>query len=60
MYAIGGLICKVAYERNGMEAIHQLLMSGKTNEDFYQGIEEVLCVERSCLSDFLYEEIKKY
>lgn len=53
MYVIGGLICKLAFEKGGMDAIKKLFLAGPNDEDFYKGIEEVFGVKKEELNDFL-------
>lgn len=59
-YAIGGLICKLAYEKGGIRALKELLTVGKSNDDFYRGIEMVLGVSKEDFPDFIYREMQKY
>ncbi len=60
MYALGGLITKLAYEKNGMDSLGTLLSAGNTNADFYAGITEVFGVEKEDLNAFLYSHIQTY
>ncbi len=56
-YVIGGLICKLAYEKGGMPAIKELLTAGETDEEFYLAVEKVLGVPKEDFGDFIYREI---
>ena len=58
-YVIGGLICKLAYEKGGMPAVKELLTVGKSDDDFYRGVEMVLGVSKEDFSDFIYREVEK-
>lgn len=59
-YAVGGLLCKLAYEKGGMPAVKELLSSGQSNADFYRGVEQVLGVSKEDFGDFVYQEVEKY
>lgn len=56
-YVIGGLICKLAYEKGGMPAIKELLTAGTSEDDFYRGVEQVLGVPKAGFGDFIYREV---
>lgn len=56
-YVIGGLICKLAYEKGGMPAIKELLTAGTTEDDFYRGVEKVLGVPKEGFGDFIYRKV---
>jgi hypothetical protein len=59
-YTIGGLICKMMYERKGYNGVFELLKAGNTDEDFYKAIEKYFGVKRENLNTFLRKEIGKY
>ncbi len=59
-YAIGGLICKLTYERKGLAGLKTLFEAGETNENAYQAIEKVLGVKKQDLNSFLRKELQKY
>jgi hypothetical protein len=59
MYAIGGLICKLVYQKEGMDGLFDLLKSGKTNEDFYKTIEKHFGVKKENFGTFIRNELKK-
>ena len=59
-YVIGGLICKLAYEKGGMDAVKDLLLSGDHDESFYEGINFVLGVEKKDFPEYLMKELEKY
>ncbi len=59
-YAIGGLICKLTYERKGFAGLKILFEAGETNGNAYQAIEKVLGVKKQDLNAFLRKELQKY
>lgn len=59
-YVIGGLMCKLAFEKGGMDAVKDLLLSGDHDGSFYEGINFVLGVERKDFPMFLKNELEKY
>jgi hypothetical protein len=59
-YAVGGLICKLTYERKGFEGLKILFEAGETNENAYTAIEKVLGVKKADLNAFLRKELQKY
>jgi len=59
-FTLGGLICKLAYEKEGVSAIKVLLSSGRTDEELYKTVEKVLGVKRKDLNRYLRSEIIKY
>ena len=59
-YSIGGLFCKIIYEKEGIDGVFKLLRAGSTDEDFYKAIEENFGVKRENLNSYLRTEIKKY
>lgn len=59
-YAIGGLICKLAYEKQGFKGLETLFNAGTTNANAYEAIEKVLGVKKADLNVFLRKELQKY
>jgi hypothetical protein len=59
-YSIGGLLCKIVYEKHGKPGLLKFLNAGKSDQDFYKCIEIVLGVKRENLNQFLRKEIEKY
>lgn len=59
-YVIGGLMCKLAYEKGGIDAVKDLLLSGNHHESFYDGINFVLGVEKKDFPAYLINELEKY
>ena len=45
-YTLGGLICKLAYEKKGFEGLHTLMSAGIEKEKVYQAIEKVLGIKQ--------------
>jgi hypothetical protein len=58
-YAIGGLICKRVYEKEGMNGLFDLLNSGATDDDFYKAIEKHFGVKKADFGTFIRDELKK-
>lgn len=52
-YVVGGLVCKLIYEKGGWELLKMFLKTGKSNEDYYSAIESFLDVKQKGLNDFL-------
>ena len=58
-YAIGGLICKLIYEKKGINGLFELLKSGSTDADFYKVIENNFNVKKQDFGAFIRAELKK-
>ena len=58
-YTLGGLICKLAYEKKGFEGIKTLMSAGLTKEDVYRAVEKVLDLKRTDFNTFFRMEIAK-
>ena len=58
-YAIGGLICKLIYEKKGINGLFELLKSGSTDADFYKIIENNFNVKKQDFGAFIRAELKK-
>jgi hypothetical protein len=59
-YAIGGLFCKIVYDKYGKAGIINLLSSGKSEKDFYEAIEKYMGVTKEGLNKFIRRELEKY
>jgi hypothetical protein len=59
-YTIGGLLCKLMYDKNGYEGIFKLLRAGSKDEDFYNTVEKYFGVKRENLNEFIRKEVAKY
>jgi hypothetical protein len=59
-YTLGGLICMLAYDKNGFEGIKRLMSAGFDKENVYQAIEKTLGVKRQNFNSFFRKEISKY
>ncbi len=59
-YAIAGLICKMVYENKGFDGLKTLFTAGKSDDDVYKGIEQVLRVKKQDLDAFIRKELEKY
>lgn len=60
MYAVGGLLCKLAFEKGGIELVKVLFLAGKTDENFYEAIESVLGVKQEDLNQYILLELEPY
>ena len=58
-YVIGGLICKLVYEKGGWKLLKQFLNTGKTDNDYYKAIESFLNIKQKDLNTFLRAELMK-
>ena len=58
-YAIGGLICKLIYEKKGINGLFELLKSGSTDADFYKVIENNFNIKKQDFGAFIRAELKK-
>jgi hypothetical protein len=59
IFTIGGLICKLTYEKKGMDGLFELLKSGYTDDDFYKAIEKQFKVKKENFNTFLRDELNK-
>jgi len=59
-YVTGGLICKLTYDKEGMNGIFKLLQGGWKDEDLYKTVENVLGVKRESMDSLIRNELKKY
>lgn len=57
-YVIGGLLCDMAYQNGGWELVKKLLDSGKTKDNFYDTIDNVLEINKKNLNEVLRRELK--
>jgi hypothetical protein len=61
LYVIGGLLCKLVYEKEGYEGIFKLLkVPNNSNVEFYSAIEKHIGVKQENLNEFLRKELEKY
>ena len=60
-FTLGGLICKLVYEKKGFEGLKELLSSGREkNEDLYKAVEKALGVKQNMFDLYLRKEVSKY
>ena len=58
---LGGLFCKIMYEKEGYEGVFKLLkVSNESNAEFYSAIEKYIGVKQENLNEFLRKELEKY
>ncbi|TAK60524.1 MAG: hypothetical protein EPO24_06625 [Bacteroidetes bacterium] len=60
MYVFGGLLCKLAEEKESLNGIKKLLESYFSEMDFYQVVEEVFGVRKDDFNTFMRQELEKY
>lgn len=58
-YTIGGLFCKLAYEKYGKVGFLKLLTYGRTEEDFHKALKETFGLEKEEYNNFIKTELKK-
>lgn len=59
VYSIGGLLCKLIYEKHSMNGLFDVLKSGHTDEDFFNTVERYFGVKKSGFTDFIRRELEK-
>lgn len=59
-YTVGAVLCKMADQKGGPEAVKSLLEAGHDNEHLYQKIESVLGIKREELTNVIREKVKEY
>lgn len=57
-YVLGGLIAKKVRDKGGWDLLIELMSSGKTDEEYYNAIEECLGVKKSELNTYLREQLE--
>ena len=58
-YAIGGLVCRLAYEKEGLDGIRKLLRSGEGEKNFYRIVDQVLGIKQNDVSSFIRKQLEK-
>jgi hypothetical protein len=56
---IGGLLCKLIYEKHGMDGLFDVLKSGHTDEDFFNTVERYFGVKKDGFTAFIRRELQK-
>ena len=59
-FTIGGLICKLVYEKKGINSLKKLLSSSSNDELLYQTVCKELNIQQKDLNKYLRQEIYKY
>ncbi len=59
IYSIGGLLCKLIYEKHGMDGLFDVLKSGHTDEDFFNTVERYFGVKKDGFTAFIRRELEK-
>lgn len=57
-YALGGMIAKRIYEKGGWAMVKEFMNSGRSNEDYYEAIENFLGINRADLNSYLREQLE--
>jgi hypothetical protein len=58
--SIGGLLCKIVYEKQGFTSLKKLLSSGNKDEQLYYTVCQILNIKQKDLNIYLRQEIYKY
>ncbi len=58
-YALGGFIIGEAFEKGGYNMIKKMMNAGKTDEDFYQSIEQFLNIKPNKIDQYIRKKLKK-
>lgn len=59
-YTLGGLICKLVYEKMGVKGLYKLMSSENSNEALYKTVCQLLELKRDELNEYFRKEIYKY
>lgn len=59
-YEIGGLICKLVYEYEGIKGLFDLLQIGSSDENFYNAVQKHFKVKKEDFGKFIKNELKNY
>ena len=59
MYAIGGLIAKNIYEKEGMQGLFDALSAGRQDDDYFRVLKEKFGVERADFGKYVKSEASK-
>lgn len=59
-YTVGGVLCRMARQKGGFDAVKQLLKSGQSEDELYQQIELVLGIKRDNITQALREKVIEY
>ena len=59
-YAIGGLVCKLIFEKEGMTGLFDALKSGSKDADYFRLLKDKLDIEKNEFEDFIRNEMKSY
>ena len=60
VYVVGGLICRMADEKGGLDLLRKLFGYGGEEQDFYRAMKDVFGVEQNKLNQFLRDKISEY
>lgn len=58
-YAIGGLLVKEIYEKEGISGVKEILQYGRTDEDFYRLLEDKFNVSKDSFGDYVRNKLKE-
>lgn len=57
-YVLGGLIAKKIFDKGGWGLLKEFMSSGKTEENYYDAIEEHLGIKKSEMNDYTREQLQ--
>lgn len=57
-YVLGGLIAKKIFDKGGWSLLKEFMSSGKTDEDYYNAIEDLLEVNKSDLNSYIRDQLQ--
>lgn len=57
-YVLGGLIAKKIFDKGGWSLLKEFMSSGKTDEDYYNAIDEYLGVNRLEINKYIREQLQ--
>jgi hypothetical protein len=60
MYHLGGLICQLTETRKGIDGLRILFTAGKSDDDFFNAIEQIFNFKRDVLNEYLKLELRNF
>ena len=59
-YFIGGLLCKMAYDKGGVSLIRKLMTYGPEDEELYRAVHDVFGIDKYHVNNFLRINLARY
>lgn len=59
-YFIGGLLCRLAEEKGGLQLVRKLMKYGPEDEDLYRAIHDIFGVSKEGVNSFLRAKLAEY